>query len=379
LDRSPPTIVEALYSYEIGGGERIAADIALGFARRGYRVLCFGMYGNDGPLRAELEQAGLQCHALSYVDRPRLLRRFVYPLELSRFLRHERVAGLHMHYGTSLIVAGRAARMAGVKRVVVTEHALHQYKARPAYLLATRKAAHFADAITVVDQTQVDYLRTALAVPTDVLHWVPNGVFIPPNPSVRTGVYRREFAVADDEFLIAAVSRLHPTKDLTTLVEAFSLLTTQAARRCRLWLIGEGEERPSIEAAIVRCGVSDRVQLLGARTDVKRLLGDIDCLAMSSITEGLPMALLEAMAVGVPCVATSVGGIPGLLRGDAGVLVPAQNPSALADGLRSVADDPARRTSLITHGLDRVREKFDIENTVTRYLELLHLPPSWHR
>jgi L-malate glycosyltransferase len=377
LDPSPPTIVEALYSYEIGGGERIATDIALGFARRGYRVLCFGMYGNDGPLRAELEQAGLRCHGLSYVDRPRLLRRFTYPLELANFFRQQRVAGLHMHYGTSLIVAGRAARMANVKRVVVTEHALHQYKARPDYLSATRKAVRFADAITVVDETQLDFLRSALAVPPSVLQWVPNGVLIPPSPTPRTGAYRREFSIADDEFLFAAVSRLHPTKDLTTLIEAFSLLAARTTRRCRLWLIGEGEERPSIEAAIARCGVSNLVQLLGARMDVKQLLSDIDCIAMSSITEGLPMALLEAMATSVPCVATSVGGIPRLLRADAGILVPPKDPNALAEALCAVAEDSAVRAALIARGLARVREEFDIETTISRYLDLLHLPQSW--
>jgi L-malate glycosyltransferase len=374
---SAPTIVEALYSYDIGGGERVAADCALGFARRGFRVLCIGMYGNSGPLRDELEANGLECHDLQYTSRNRLLRRVSYPLEFARFLKRERAAALHMHYGTSLIVAGRAARRAGVARVLMTEHALHQYQSRPDYTAATAAVAGYADAISVVHPTQIDYLAQNLRFPASRIVYVPNGVRIPADRPTRHGVLRTELGADSNDFVIAAIGRLHETKDIPTLIAAFKLLVARDGSRYKLWIVGDGPARSSIEQAVADHGLQSNVRLLGQRTDVVRILHAIDCVAMSSRTEGVPMTLVEAMAHRVPCVATAVGGIPDLFRDGAGLLTPPQNPESLYSALARLARDPSIREATVAAGLRRVNESHDLERSLTTYLRLLGLPPEW--
>ncbi|MBK6599907.1 MAG: glycosyltransferase [Proteobacteria bacterium] len=374
---APPTIVEALYSYDIGGGERVAADAALGFARRGYRVVCFGMYGNDGPLRQEIEAAGIPCFDYQYTSRMRLTRRFTYPLELARFLKREHVAGLHTHYGAALDIGGRGWRLASVPRVVVTEHALHQYQARPKYRATTARLLHRADAITVVHPDQIEYFINEMGAPRSLMHHVANGVVVPAETPRREPSVRQEFGANNDDFLFIAVGRLNETKDIPTLVEAFGMLSSKTQQPLRLWLVGDGEDRPRIEQTIANLQLGSSVTLLGARSDVLRLLPAADALVMSSLTEGLPMALIEAMANRVPCVATAVGGIPNLLRDGAGLTAPASNPAALSDAMLQLVIDPALRQTIVQRAVARVRADHDIESTITQYLELLGLPPNW--
>jgi L-malate glycosyltransferase len=374
---SAPTIVEALYSYDIGGGERVAADCALGFARRGFRVVCIGMYGNSGPLRDELEAAGITCKDMQYTSRNRLTRRITYPLEFARFLQREQAAALHMHYGTSLIVAGRAARRAGVARVVMTEHALHQYQSRPDYTAATAAVARYAHAISTVHPTQIDYLAQNLHFPTAQIVYVPNGVQIPEAVPERNHSLRLELGANTNDFVIAAIGRLHETKDIPTLVAALKMLRDRGGRPHRLWIVGDGPARASIERAIAGHGVHEQVKLLGQRTDVTNVLRAVDCVAMSSRTEGLPMTLIEAMAHRVPCVATAVGGIPDLLRDGAGITVPPASPEALSQALTQLSGNATLRGSIVEAGLRRVRESHDLENSLTSYLRLLGLPAEW--
>jgi L-malate glycosyltransferase len=376
-DVLPPTIVEALYSYDIGGGERVAADCALGFARRGFRVICVGMYGNRGPLRDELEKNQIRCHDLEYTSRNQLLRRITYPLEMRRFLQRQRAAALHMHYGTSLLIAGKAARLAGVPRVLMTEHALHQYQARPDYTAATARVASYAHNISVVHPSQVDPLASMLGISASRIVYVPNGVQIPTDSPPRNERLRKEFGVQPDDFLVTAIGRLHETKDLPTLVAALSLLVQHSAKPFKLWIVGEGAERASIEQLITTNGLQSSVRLLGQRTDVAQILRAVDCVAMSSRTEGLPMTLIEAMANRVPCIATAVGGIPDLFRDNAGVLVPPSRADLLSAAIARVATDPAMRDALVDAGLRRVRESHDLEHSITEYLRLLGLPPRW--
>jgi glycosyltransferase involved in cell wall biosynthesis len=119
------------------------------------------------------------------------------------------------------------------------------------------------------------------------------------------------------------------------------------------------------------------VTFAGARTDVHDLLMAADGFVMSSRTEGMPMAILEAMGAAVPCVSTAVGGIPGLLGGGAGLLVPVAAPAELATAMQRLVDDPALRADLVDRAMQRVVRDFSLDALVTRYLALLGLPAQW--
>jgi glycosyltransferase involved in cell wall biosynthesis len=146
-------------------------------------------------------------------------------------------------------------------------------------------------------------------------------------------------------------------------------------------IIGQGELRAELEAEVARLNVGDRVIFTGLRKDVPRLLAALDVMAMPSHWEGLPMALLEAMAMSRPVVATRVSGIPDVIQDEHnGLLIPAKEPATLAAALARLAKDPALRARLGANALATLRQRFDVKTTMRKYEELysaaLRMPPA---
>ena len=369
-------IAEGLFSYQLGGSERVGVDLALEFTRRGYRVVCFALYDSDGPMRAELERAGIRCLDLNYEKLRGLSRRVAYQWTIWRMLREEGVTALHVHHAGALIHCGIPAMLRRLRAVVMTEHGLHQLRERPSYRRSARFYCRFATAITVVEPTQAEYFRSVLRVPWKKLHYLANGVRIPERTALHASRARRDMGVSALDFVFMYVGRLNAVKDLGTLLTAFAELPEDVLSRARLLLVGDGPERAMLEAKRDALLLSGRVTFLGARGDVSEVLAAADAFVMSSKTEGLPMALLEAMAAGVPCVATAVGGIPDLFGQDRGVAVPAQSAPELATAMAMVARSTELRTALATNALANIKRHYDLEAIVDCYLGHLGLPPN---
>jgi glycosyltransferase involved in cell wall biosynthesis len=291
-------------------------------------------------------------------------------------LRRERVRALHVHHHGAMILCGIPARLAGISRIVMTEHGLQALMERPQARRLTVRYCRFASDITVVEQTQADYFHRQLGFPVAKLHVVANGVRVPTRSAADVQLKRRELAIPAGTFAFFYVGRLNPVKDLGTLLQAFAALPPDLAARSRLYLVGDGSERAPLEARAAALGLSGRAIFLGARNDVSEVLMAADAFVMSSKSEGLPMVLLEAMAAGVPCVATAVGGIPDLFGEDRGLSVPAQDAPALARAMASVASSPELRERLVSNATQNLRRHYALDAIVDRYLELLGLPPT---
>lgn len=372
-----PLIAEGLYSYQIGGSERVGIELAIEFARRGYRVVCFAFYDSKGPMRTLAEAAGIRCLDLNYLNRRWGIRRATYQVAMWRMLRRERVDALHVHHATALILSGVPAWFAGVSRVVMTEHALHQFIEQRSYRLAATRYCKFADAVTLVESQQVQYFHDALAVPTAKLHHISNGARLRARDGVVGNRTRRQLGIPDDVFVLFFAGRLQPIKGLDTLLRAAHLLPGDARGVIRILIAGDGPERARLERERDELGLQSIVSFLGPRSDVADLLHCADAFVMTSISEGLPMALLEAMATGVPCIATAVGGIPDLFAGGAGILVPVSDAQAVANAITRVMGDDGLRARLSSQARARIIEAHDFDRIVTRYLDLLGLPPHW--
>jgi glycosyltransferase involved in cell wall biosynthesis len=377
--REVPTIAEGLFTYRIGGSERVGVDLAVEFKRRGYQVVCFAFHDSDGPMRAELERFGIRCVDMNYdkFTGIGILRRAHYLWTCWRMLRRERIRALHVHHAGSLILCGIPARLARVKRIVMTEHGLDQLKEQPRYRRSAAYYCRYASDITVVEPAQAEYFHRKLSVPDEKLHYVANGIRLPP---VRTAECvkrsRQKLGLASDVFAYFYVGRLSPEKDLGTLLAAFAALPVDVFSRSRLYLVGDGSERKGLEAKRDALGLADRAIFLGARTDVSEILMAADAFVMSSTTEGLPMVLLEAMAAGVPCVATAVGGIPKLFEDDRGISVPPQDAARLADAMASLARSPELTERLVANALQNLHKNHAFGGIVDQYLRLLGLPPA---
>jgi glycosyltransferase involved in cell wall biosynthesis len=372
-----PLIAVGLFSFQVGGSERVGADVALECMRRGYRVLCFAFYDSDGPARRELEAHGVECLDMSYLRRMRFVRRFTYQFALLRFFRRRKVHAVHIHHATSLILGARAARWAGVQRVVMTEHSIIEFQAMPRYRRQSRRACQLADAITVIHPSMEAYFLNELAVPAARLYYIPNGVRLLKSDATERSRIRLELGVSADEFLWVYAGRLVPVKDVGTLLNAAARLRASTAMRFRLVIVGDGTERAALESLCQSLDLGAVVTFLGSRSDVPRLMQAADGFAMSSISEGLPLVLLEAMAARVPCVATSVGGIPELFSGGAGLLAAPRDAAGIAAAMLRLLNDPEQRRTLSEAGFAKVKATNDLDRVVDQYLDLFALPPLW--
>jgi glycosyltransferase involved in cell wall biosynthesis len=341
-------------------------------------VICFALYGTTGPIRDELESKGVRCVDLDYTTRNRYLRRATFQLEFFRFLRRENVYGLHVHHATALVLCGIAAKFAGnVQRVVMTEHALHQLKDRPDYRQQATHYCRYADSITAVHPGIADYFHDTMAVARDRLHVITNGVRVARcKPHIRQQI-RQEIGVLDNQFCFLFAGRLEAVKDVTTLLQAIALIPKEILINIRFAIAGDGSERQMLEALSHTLRIESNVRFLGIRTDVPNLLCAADGFIMTSVTEGLPMALIEAMAAKLPCIATAVGGIPELFADGVGMLVPPQQPDQIAKAICKAATTPELCADLANKGFVKAKEKYDLDAVVTRYLELLGLPSHW--
>jgi glycosyltransferase involved in cell wall biosynthesis len=193
------------------------------------------------------------------------------------------------------------------------------------------------------------------------------------NPEERLAI-RRELGLSVDDFVILAVGRLSRQKGFDILLEAFAR-AVDSMDSARLLIIGEGEDRAALTNTISRSGRGGQITLMGARSDIDHLLGAADLFVLPSRWEGLPLALLEALAAGLPIIATNVGDVLWATGRDGAVLIPPEDASALAAAICSLAGDAECRLSL-RHAAQRSATRFTdpsayINTLIQVYYEVL--------
>ena len=179
---------------------------------------------------------------------------------------------------------------------------------------------------------------------------------------------RNKYGVDDKAFMIGAVGRLTPVKGYTYLIEAMSLVIKEITN-CHLFIAGEGPSRDHLESQIEKSNLQNRVKLLGYVNDIDLFLAAIDLFVMPSLTEGLPISLLEAMAASKPVLASAVGGMPEVIENtDVGVLVPPADPSALAESIIEMYRAKDWMSGVAMRGRTMVENKFSLSIMAKQYL-----------
>lgn len=176
---------------------------------------------------------------------------------------------------------------------------------------------------------------------------------------------------SESEFIICSVGRLSPEKGQRILLSAFKLVL-QKNENVRLWLIGDGADGENLKTMALDLGVSERVRFWGIRSDIPELLGQVDLLVQASHYEGLGIAIQEAMAIGVPVVASRIGGIPELIEhGKTGVMFPVGDVGALADEIVKVIEiDRAERDRVVRRARQFVENRFSKQAIVNQLSDL---------
>ena len=238
----------------------------------------------------------------------------------------------------------------------------------------TVKLSHVPERIVLVSaRSRQRYIECKY--PLKKLCLIPNGVAIKPNNRSQLAAVRRdvrtELRLPPNAILIGSLTRYVVEKDIPCMLQAFRQFSVNESNAFLL-LAGEGmtAENAELMELLLELGLGQQVLLLGVRTDASRLLNALDIATLSSRSEAMPLFIAEAMAAGVPCVASDVGDVAQLL-GDTGFLVPSENPQALADGWQeAVALSGAERWDKVAAARERIRTMFGVERMVQRHREL---------
>jgi sugar transferase (PEP-CTERM/EpsH1 system associated) len=309
--------------------------------------------------------ATVEVIALAKRDGPALLM----PFRLARLFTGLRPDVIHSR-NWAAFDAIAAARLARVRHVVHGEHGREAMDPRGENRRRNRlrRLLHpMVNRFVAVTEDLGRWLVQTVGVPARKVTVIPNGVDTARFAGEGRLAARRSLALADDAFVVGSVGRLDPVKDYASLLRAFAILVRQQPAS-RLVLAGDGPERGRIEAHLAEASLGDRVLLLGERHDIPLVLAALDVFVLPSIAEGMSNVILEAMASGVPVVATSVGGNPELVDdGATGRLVPPRAPEALAQALAGYAADPHLARLHGKAGRERAVNRFSLERMVEAY------------
>jgi glycosyltransferase involved in cell wall biosynthesis len=282
---------------------------------------------------------------------------------VAAFRRH-RVAIAHSHDFTMAVYGAWASRCAGLPHVI-TMHGGRYYAARLRNRLALRAAIAMSARTVAVSQSLADRMRRDLWMPFSQIATIANGVgWVRPE---RTTL-REELRLGTDDRLLVSAGRLVPVKGHEHIIDAMALLSSRRPT-LHLAIAGSGELAEALGKRARDHGLAERVHLLGLRSGIAAILAAADVFVLPSLSEGLPLALLEAMFAGRPIVASDVGDVGiALGHGAAGVLVEPGNPAALAGALDHLLSDANRARELGEAAVRRAVAQYEVSQMVGRYL-----------
>lgn len=354
----------------VGGTELNAVRTAERLAPLGVE-LQVALLGDDGPLRARYAALGIPVRpfpiaSLYGASAIRQGRAF------AAHCRSGRVDVIHCHDAYSNVFGSIWGRAAGVPGIIVSRRwgAMHnsgklRLANRLAYRLASRVLANSAGVGTSLAKDEGVPPRRVVVVP----NFVEPDAFEPPAPESRAAA-RADLGIPAGARVIGVVARLDPVKDHATLLGAFARLAP-ALPDVHLAIVGDGPCRGDLEALATKLGLGGRVLFAGMRPHRPNLHHLFDVSALSSLSEGFPNSVVEAMAAARPVVATDVGGVrDALVDGVTGLLVPAGDPAALGAALERVLGDPATAAAMGRAGRERAESLFAAEPVVAGLVSL---------
>lgn len=369
-----PLIVHLVYSFDVGGLENGIVNLINRMDAARFRHMVVALTHCEPTFCERIVREDVEFVSLEKAPGHGIR---LYP-RLFRLFSATRPAIVHTR-NLAALEAVVPARAAGVPVRIHGEHGWDVSDpggARRKYRLMRRLYRPFVSHYVALSGQIAEYLRRGVCVPDHRLTQICNGVDTErfrPAPDHRALLAGSPFN-ASDLIVVGTVGRLQAVKDQLTLVRAFAACLQQLGehgKNLRLSVAGDGPLRRELEDEILSAGIGDRVWLAGNRADVPDVMRACDLFVLPSRAEGISNTILEAMASGLPVIATDVGGNPELIvPGQTGALVPAADSAALADAIARYATDPALRAEQGRAGRQRVEAGFSLNGMVHKYASL---------
>lgn len=337
---------------------------------------------NEGPLTDAARQSGADVYCV-----PTLVRE-ISPLKdiqslikISRLIKSVRPDVVHTHSSKTGIIGRIAARIAGVPVVVHTVHGFAFPFARSkivkfTFYLLEYIGKFFCDAVIVLNDTDKEIAIKLLKFPEHKVHLIPNGVDLKVYGNFekehRSLTREKELSVNDDETVcIGMVGRLWEQKNPFCLALAAREVIKSAEGRAHFFFIGDGELRDDLEEFVRSEGIQEYVTILGWRDDVPALLGALDIFVLPSRWEGMPLAILEAMASRVPVIVSDIPGNNDLVaHGVDGLIFESENSLQLADRILQLIMDPGFRRQLGENARAKVVNHYQLSTRQQKVLDV---------
>jgi len=353
----PIKVLNLITELNIGGAEKALARLLAHLDRGRFIPTVACLYGGGGPVADEIRALNVPVIDLGMTAK----WRWDAFWRLYRLLRWERPTVLHAWMFHANVPGRVLGRLAGVPVIISGERTMGM-ESHWRYWL-NRITGLLTDCVVCVSQQVADFVVEEVGIPQSKAVVIPNGIDLcdferlPDKQQVRV-----ELGLSSDQVLVGTVARLDPVKRLDVLLQAMKSL-----RDVYAVIVGDGPEQARLRALAKRAGLAGRVYFAGQQEDVLPWLAALDVFVLSSDWEGMPNAVLEAMAAGLPVVATAVGGVPEeVVDGVTGLLVPPRDPDALAQAIAHLLRDPDLRRTMGRAGRERVARYFTAERVVQR-------------
>jgi len=345
---------------QVGGAQSHLLQLVRGLDRQVWQPEMWTASARPGDLAPVFEQEGVPVRSFGIERTLVSPRTLAAAARVAREFRDRDVAVVHGYLFEGNLLAALAGRLGRRPVTLVSKRSLDRYD-RVDRRLAAALSNRLADRVTVNATPVGELVAEHEWCPREKMVQIPNGVALPRRP----GAPATQPPAGERPPVVGMVGRLGWKKGYQHALRAAAIVR-DAVPGVRFDVVGEGSQRAELESLARELGLEDTVRFLGQRRDVPELLAGFDCYLLSSIIEGMPNALLEAMALGRPVVTTSAGGSAEVVGdGESGLVVPPGDPQALADAVLRILRDPALASRLGAAAEARVRRDFDLSTMLS--------------
>ncbi len=365
MSSSCQRILYLITDLHIGGTEKILYELVTRIDRTKFNSLVCGLK-SCGYYAEKIENKGIPVIVFNVANGISLLKNFQAIFNLYKIMRKEKIDLVHTFLFRANFIGRIAARLVGVPIVISSIRVMEEEKKY--HLFLERITSFLSDKFIVNSEALKNFVSEKMKITPEKIEIVYNGIDFMNLPKINSIIKKNELGYNKNEILIGTVGRLHKQKGIEYFIEAIKIITQLPITHYpspNFLIIGDGPERKNLESLICNLELNDKVKLLGWRTDVLEIISVLDIFVLSSLWEGTPNVVLEALAYNKPVVATRVGGVPEIIEeGVTGLLVKPANAQALADAILWVLENPEKARKMAEKGKEKVEKIFPIHRMV---------------